>query len=192
MTTAELDYERELVMVILEIIRNLHSGHTLASALFAVGEHNEPALSNAQDLVRGDIGLVAQLVRNGNSLRDALLRWKAHRSSPGVELFVATCLLSMGRGGSLVQSLTVLQSAVTEEIELHDMIRTATAQSTASMVALAMLPVFGTLIFVVVDPSVLGFYFTSPIGLACLVGGVSLVAGGWKFSRVLTRRAMAI
>lgn len=202
MTAEELDYERELVLVILELVRNLHSGQTLVSALTALAAHHEdghgtsgvePGRScHPSQLVRRDIALVVRLIERGESIADGLQTWKRKRNSPGVSLLVAACSLHMEHGGSLTSSLGVLQSTIAADIELHDEVRTATAQSTASMVALAMLPVMGTLIFMVVDPSVVRFYVTSIMGATCLFVGLSLVTAGWRLSRTLTRKAMSI
>lgn len=202
MTADELDYERELVLVILELVRNLHSGQTLATALTELAIHHENPNSTtdcghdgshrAGQLLRRDIALVVSLIQRGESIRAGLETWKCERQSPGVSLFVAACSLHMEQGGSLSSSLGVLQSTITADIELHDEVRTATAQATASMIALAMLPVVGTMIFMIVDPSVIRFYVTSIMGAICFTVGLSLVIAGWRLSRMLMRKAISI
>ena len=167
-----------------DLARSVGAGATLTVAL--------------RELAGGPVGLLGTEVAGAVALLDRGLGvdrvmelWGRASRIDGVELLVAACRFSRGRGVALVAALDGVAAALVDRIELDDEVRALTSQARTSATVLVALPLIGVTVLAAVDPSFAGVVLGSGAGRACLVVGVVLDGLGAVVSNRLVTRAVA-
>ena len=175
---------RDLPGAVGDLARSVGSGATLTVAL--------------RELAGGPVGLLGTEVAGAVALLDRGLGvdrvmelWGRASRIDGVELLVAACRFSQGRGVALVAALDGVAAALVDRIELDDEVRALTSQARTSATVLVALPLIGVTVLAAVDPSFAGVVLGSGAGRACLVVGVVLDGLGAVVSNRLVTRAVA-
>jgi tight adherence protein B len=150
----------------------LSAGTPSQRALVIAGEHAWPAACGA---VRFD-GDVAEALR-----QDA-------RRIPLIAPLAACWAVSAQQGSGLASSVTRMaeQARVAEDIRVQLEAQLASPRATARI--LMLLPLFGIAMGMMMGVNPVGWLLGTPLGLACLVGGLALTAlGYWWTSRIVQR-----
>ena len=175
---------RDLPGAVGDLARSVGAGATLTVAL--------------RELAGGPVGLLGTEVAGAVALLDRGLGvdrvmelWGRASRIDGVELLVAACRFSQGRGVALVAALDGVAAALVDRIELDDEVRALTSQARTSATVLVALPLIGVTVLAAVDPSFVGVVLGSTSGRACLVIGVVLDGLGAAVSNRLVTRAVA-
>lgn len=175
---------RDLPGAVGDLARSVGAGATLTVAL--------------RELAGGPVGLLGTEVAGAVALLDRGLGvdrvmelWGRASRIDGVELLVAACRFSRGRGVALVAALDGVAAALVDRIELDDEVRALTSQARTSATVLVALPLIGVTVLAAVDPSFVGVVLGSTSGRACLVIGVVLDGLGAAVSNRLVTRAVA-
>ena len=163
--------ESALPQVAAQLGRDLRSGTSLLDAL-------ERVASTYDGPVQHDLERVVGAARRGVPLGTVLEGWRRARRSDAVTLFVVACQFVHRHGGRTAPALEGVATALADQLEVADELRSLTAQARLSAWVLAALPVVGTLGFSLLDPGVARVLLVTRAGWACvLVGGALELAG---------------
>lgn len=164
------------------VARALRSGGSLLQAL-------EVAAASLPPPLRTDVERVVIEARHGRGLVAALDRWASERPLPGVRLAVAALALGAETGGAQARAVDGVAATLRQRLAVAAELRALSSQARMSAAVIAAAPLaFGSFASVT-DGRTASFLLGSPLGLACLAGGLLLdgVAALWMHS--LTRPA---
>ncbi|MBM7557189.1 type II secretion system F family protein [Halanaerobacter jeridensis] len=151
----------------LTIISNsLKAGYSFFQALEMVTKEMEAPISEEFELVLKKMNL-------GASPQEALRDLTDRIDSDDLDLVVTAVLIQRQVGGDLSEILDSISDTIRERIRIQGEIKTLTAQGRASGFIVALLPIgLGALLFVI-NPDYMTPLFTSNLGRAMLIMGVS-------------------
>jgi len=147
------------------------------------------AVAEAAGVTPGGLGAELQAVAaaadRGTPLVTALEAWAERCPRPGVRLAVAALCLGAETGGAQARAVDGVAATLRERLAVAGEVRALTSQTRASMLVIAAAPVAFCVFASATDPRTSTFLFRSPVGLVCLVAGISLdVAGGFWMRRL--------
>ncbi len=144
-------FERQLPEALELITRALRAGNSLTFGLRMVGEE-------LPDPIGTEFTHVAEEIRLGQEVRNALANMAYRIDSPDLAFFTTAVLIQRETGGNLAEILGNLGSIIRERFKLHGKVRAFTAIGRASANILAVWPLV----------MVGGMYFTNPAYVAPL------------------------
>ncbi len=155
------------------ISRALRAGGSLRTALGAA----------AAEVPDAELTPVVNQMQSGRSIAGSLERWAV--GDPARQMAAALLVLGHDSGASMAADLDRAAASLHRRKALSDEIRALTAQTRASGVVVAVAPAgFGALV-ALVDRDVLRVLFTTGIGWAALLVGITLEALGlWWMARL--------
>lgn len=161
--------------------RALRSGASLRQA---VGEAAEATTG----ILGHDLGGVAHEVHHGRSLVSALDQWAQARPLPGVRLATSALGLGAETGGAQARALDGVAATLRSRQAVGREVRALSSQARLSGVVITLAPLGFSALAAVSDDRTASFLLTTPLGLACLTGGITLdgVAALWmhRLSRI--------
>jgi tight adherence protein B len=165
----------------------------LGSALRA-GEAIGPAIvglaSVSPEPLRSELGAAARAVALGAPVADALAGWAAaEHASPDVRLVAAALTIGAGTGGEVARAVDGVAATLRERHEVLAEAHALATQARASAAVLAAAPIAFALLVATVEPGIVAFLFTSPVGAACLTLGLALDVIGVLWMARITRSA---
>ncbi|HBV98140.1 MAG: secretion system protein [Peptococcaceae bacterium BICA1-7] len=136
----------------------------------------------AMDMVRKELpnplskefGRTFQEMSLGTPTEEALDNLNARVGSEDLDLVITAVLIQRQVGGNLAEILDNIASTIRERIRIKGEIKTLTAQGKMSGFIIGLLPVVLAGVMSLISPDYLGVLFTSPLGLAMLIGAVIL------------------
>ncbi|MBW3547992.1 MAG: type II secretion system F family protein [Actinobacteria bacterium] len=159
--------------------RSLRSGLSLRQAV-------EEA-AGAPGLLGHDLRLVTGEVDAGVPLLTALDGWGRRRPLPGISLAVSALGLGVETGGAHARALDGVAATLRARSAVAGEVRALSAQARLSAVVIVLAPLGFSALAAATDERTAAFFVT-PLGLACLAGGLALdaLAGLWmhRLSRV--------
>lgn len=133
----------------------------------------------APEPLRSELLVVVAEVSHGAGMPASLHRWaRQPRSSPAVRLAATALGLGVEAGGEVARSIDRVASTLRERGELRAEVHALATQARTSAAVLALAPVAFLVLISGIEPGVAHLLLTTPLGLLCLVGGISLDAGG--------------
>ncbi|MGH9244778.1 MAG: type II secretion system F family protein [Acidimicrobiales bacterium] len=163
--------ERALPSTLEAMARSLRSGGSVRLAL-------AEATTTAAGPLASELSTVGRAVDRGIPIRDALAAWAETRPLPGVRLAVAALELGLDAGVGLARNLDGVAATLHDRAEWQREVRTLSSQARYSAGVLAAAPVVFVFVAALIDPATVGFLLRTPLGLGCLVLGLTLDAGG--------------
>ncbi|MPZ86679.1 MAG: hypothetical protein GEU81_01135 [Nitriliruptorales bacterium] len=127
----------------------------------------------------------ADAIRLGRSLMDAAA--EIHTGDAGLDLLVRALGVAERSGAGGVAGVDQALAAASDEAETARRLRVKTAQAHGTAGVLTVLPVVAWLLFVVLDPAMLGFYVT-PVGALSGVLALALAIAGRCWSTRIVRQ----
>lgn len=115
--------------------------------------------------------------------------WRAAAPSPDANLAAAALRLGGQAGGEVARALDRVAATLRERRELRSEVRALATQARASAAVLTMAPPAFAAIVSTVEPDVVGFLVTTPVGIACLAVGLGLDALGALWMARIVREA---
>ena len=153
-----------------------------------------PALVDLAPSVAEPLGVelrrVAAGLEHGRPVGDALRAWSTTPdASSDVRLVAAALTLGADAGGEVARAVDRVAATLRERRELAGEVRALAVQARASAAVLAVAPAAFAALVATIEPGVIAFLVTTPVGLACLSLGLVLEAAGtWWMARI-TRAA---
>jgi len=143
------------------------------------------AATEAAPPVREDLTHLVEQLDTGIALDHALRSWAADRPSPNVELVVGALELHRRSGGDLPSVLDQVAGAIRDRVSITREVRSLTAQARMSAWILGLLPVgFFAFLWLTSRHDIEGA-LTTPVGVACVLGGLLLEVGAFVWIRKL-------
>lgn len=174
-------FETQLPAGLELITRALRAGNSLTFALAMVGEE-------LSDPIGTEFGQVAEEVKLGKSVEEALSQL-AYRINVGdIPFFVTAVSIQHTTGGNLAEILDNLSSLIRERFKLYGKIRALTAIGVASANLLAVWPIIMLGGLYLVAPDYLTPLWEHPMGSLLMIIAVVLVVIGY----ILCRRMAVI
>ncbi len=163
----------------------------LASALRA-GQAVGPALVELAPLLPDPLGAelqpVAAALEHGATVANALTAWStAPGASSDVRLVAAALTLGADAGGEVARAIDRVAATLRERRELAGEVQALAVQARASAGVLAVAPLAFAGLVATIEPAVVAFLVTTPVGLACLGFGLGLEALGSAWMARITR-----
>ena len=143
------------------------------------------AATEAAPPVRDDLSGIVEQLDTGIALDQALRSWSATRPHANVELVVGALELHRRSGGDLPAVLDQVVAAIRDRVSISREVRSLTAQARMSAWILGLLPVgFFAFLWLTSRRDIEGAMST-PIGIACIIGGLLLELGAFVWIRKL-------
>jgi len=156
------------------VARSLRSG---ASLHLAVGE----AAGAVTGILGQDLAHVAVEAAYGTPLSHALVEWERRRPLPGVRLAVAALGLGAETGGAQGKAVDGVAETIRNRLAVAGEVRALSSQARYSGMVIALAPLGFSALASMADERTAEFLLRTPLGLACLLGGIGLdaVAALW-------------
>lgn len=173
-------HRREALPLVLELVaRELRSGVTISQAF-------EHVAATADEVL--DLDSLVDRLRNGQLIGPAIDWWVARFDPADAALVGGVFHLGTETGTAIADALDRAIAGLRARAELADEILALTAQSRASALLVAVAPLGFGVVLLVAEPDAAAFLFTSGLGFACLVIGLTLDAVGfWWMHRLVER-----
>lgn len=143
------------------------------------------AASEAVPPVRDDLVHLVEQLDTGIALDHALRSWATDRSTANVELVVGALEVHRRSGGDLPAVLDQVAGAIRDRVSIAREVRSLTAQARMSAWILGLLPIgFFAFLWLTSRRDIEGALST-PVGIACVVGGLLLELGAFVWIRTL-------
>jgi len=143
------------------------------------------AASEAVPPVRDDLVHIVEQLDTGIALDDALRSWATDRSTANVDLVVGALEVHRRSGGELPAVLDQVAGAIRDRVSIAREVRSLTAQARMSAWILGLLPIgFFAFLWLTSRRDIEGALST-PVGIACVVGGLLLELGAFVWIRTL-------
>jgi tight adherence protein B len=150
----------------------------LASALRAGASPSGAVSATAASApwpLREDLERLDRSVRHGAGLGEGLQAWRSGvDATPAVVLVASALDLGLRSGGELARSVDRMAATLRDRAEAQAEVRALATQARASATLLALAPLGFALLLATIEPAMVRFLVTTPIGWACLVGGLAL------------------
>jgi tight adherence protein B len=146
----------------------LRAGRSVGGALRDVAGATPPPLGR-------ELGRAAAALDHGADLERALDAWSSEAMpSPDVALAVTAVGLGGDAGGEVARALDRVAATLRERRELRSEVRALATQARASAGVLTVAPLLFALVVSTIEPGIVDFLLTTPVGLACLAVGLVL------------------
>jgi tight adherence protein B len=160
-------FEEQLPDALELLTRSMRAGHALATGFQLVGEE-------LADPISTEFGLVAEEIRLGLDVRDALENLMHRIDNPDLPYFATAVLIQRQTGGNLAELLDKLGSLLRERAQFSGRVRALTAQGRGAATFLALwLPCIIVVIWLLA-PEYLMPLIENSWGHAALAGAIGL------------------
>ena len=159
--------------------RSMKAGHNIHSGL-------ETIASETHDPVKMEFKKVVEELALGSSIEDALHGLGDRMPLIDLKFFVTGLILQRQTGANMVQVLEGLGVLVRERLNLAAKLKASTAQQRLSAVMLCSLPIVMALIFWIMKPEYIRWFYTDETGQS-----VATFAIVWELIGILVIRKMA-
>jgi tight adherence protein B len=165
----------------------------LASAVRA-GQSIGPALVEVARSCPAPLGdelrPVAAALEHGAGVTQALALWTRSTGSPDAGLAVAAIGLGGQAGGEVARAIDGVAATLRERREIQAEVRALATQARASAGVLVVAPPLFAALVSTIEPGVVAFLISTPVGLACLAIGLALDGvGAWWMARIVAQAA---
>lgn len=138
------------------------------------------------DPLDAELASIVEDVDRGLGTDDALRRWRGARDDADTALAAGCLAVSNRVGGHAAHALDQAARSLRARQAIQAEARALATQSQLSAWVLVALPVLFTGLLAIGDADATAFLFGTPVGLACLAGGILLDAtGAWWMHRIV-------
>jgi tight adherence protein B len=171
-------FEEQLPEGLELLTRSLRAGHGLGSGFHLVGEELD-------DPIGTEFALVAEEVRFGLDMRDALENLVHRVGNDDLPYFTTAVLIQRQTGGNLAELLDKLSALLRERAQFYGKVRALTAQGRGAAAFLACWLPFITAVVWYTSPNYLEPLFENTWGHAVLAAAAAMdIAGYWIARRI--------
>lgn len=169
-------FEEQLPEGLELLTRSLRAGHGLGSGFHLVGEEME-------DPIGTEFGIVAEEVRFGLDLRDALDNLVRRVDNQDLPYFTTAVLIQRQTGGNLAELLDKLSTLVRERAQFYGKVRALTAQGRGAAAFLACWLPFISGVVWYTSPNYLAPLFENAWGHMVIAAAVGMDIAGYFIAR---------
>lgn len=177
------EYRRleQLPLVLDAVAGSLRGGSSLSQAVGDASRLGGP--------VGSELALVAQRTTNGASVLDAVDAWAREHDDAPTTLAAAALAVAATVGGPGADAVDAAAASVRERAALDGELTALAVQARLSAAVLAGAPVVFAVLLSSLDPASARFLLGTPVGWACLTGGLALDALGALWMARIVRNA---
>jgi tight adherence protein B len=167
-----------------QVAASLRAGGSLRGAL-------ADAATATADPLGAQLAEVVAAAERGRPLRDALAGWadRAPPAASGARLAATALAIGAEAGGGIAQAVDGVAATVRERRQVQAEVAALATQARASAVLLGVAPLGFAVLLSASDPAAARFLLGTPVGLACLGGGLALEALGVAWMARITGAA---
>jgi tight adherence protein B len=165
-------FEAQLSDALVVISNCLRSGFTFQQAL-------ESITSEMPEPISKEFGKTLREVRLGLSMDVALSNMVGRLRHDDLELLVNAVVIQRQVGGNLAEILENIAGTIKERLKIRSEIKVITATGRMSGMVVGLLPVFMLAFLMVLNPSYVGMFFTTTIGMIMMLIAVVLETIGF-------------
>ena len=134
-----------------------------------------------------DLEEVVATTGSGVAFVSCLDGWASRSPTPGVRLATAALALAAEAGGRAAQAVDGVAATLRAELAAAAEVRAQSSQARLSALVIAIAPIAFGVLAAGTDDRTATFLLRTPIGSACLVGGITLdVVAAWWMQRITT------
>jgi tight adherence protein B len=160
------------------LTRAMRAGHSLGIGFQLVGEE-------LADPVASEFAQVAEEIKFGLDVRQALANLAHRIDVPDLPYFVAAILIQRETGGNLAELLERLGTLVRDRAKFYGKLRALTSQGRMSATVLALWPGITVALLMVVHPTYIQPMLETTSGHLAMVASAVLVVAGYVIARRL-------
>jgi tight adherence protein B len=160
------------------LTRAMRAGHSLGIGFQLVGEE-------LADPVGSEFAQVAEEIKFGLDVRQALANLAHRMDIPDLPYFVAAILIQRETGGNLAELLERLGTLVRDRAKFHGKLRALTSQGRMSATVLALWPAVTVALLIVVHPTYIQPMLETTSGHIAMLASAVLVTAGYLLARKL-------
>lgn len=165
------------------IARSLRSGASFTQAL-------SEASDQTNSLVADELRSILDDVQRGVPISAAMRTWAERSGQVEVRIVASALALASENEAGSTRALEGVSQSLRDRRALNGEIRALTAQASASLRAMVLLPVGFVLLDALTAQTVVRFLTGEPFGRLCLFAGVALELVGWLWMRALVQRQL--
>jgi tight adherence protein B len=169
-------FEEQLPEGLELLTRSLRAGHGLGAGFHLVGEEMD-------DPIGTEFGIVAEEVRFGLDLRDALDNMTQRVDNQDLPYFTTAVLIQRQTGGNLAELLDKLSNLLRERAQFYGKVRALTAQGRGAAAFLACWLPFISAVVWYTSPNYLAPLFENAWGHAVIAAAVGMDIAGYFIAR---------
>lgn len=158
------------------ITNSLRAGHSFVQAIHLVSQDMHGPIQEELSRIESEMQL-------GVGLEEALQRASERVGSEDFGLIVTAISIQRQVGGNLAEVLERISDTIRERVKLKREVKALTSQGRLSAGIFMFLPPGVGVILYIMNPSYIGILFTSPMGLAMLIGAALGQGVGYFFIR---------
>jgi tight adherence protein B len=162
------------------IVRGLKSGLPVIESVAAAGRE-------MADPVGSEFRRIADAVKFGQTLEDAMWETAARLDTPEFKFFVISLAVQRETGGNLAETLGNLSDILRRRRQMRLKIKAMSSEARASAMILGSLPFVMFGIVYLMNPGYESMLFTDPRGRLVLIGGLVIMATGIAVMRKMVR-----
>lgn len=162
------------------IVRGLKSGLPVIESVAAAGRE-------MADPVGIEFRRIADAVKFGQTLEDAMWETAARLDTPEFKFFVISLAVQRETGGNLAETLSNLSDILRRRRQMRLKIKAMSSEARASAMILGSLPFIMFGIVYLMNPGYESMLFTDPRGRIALIGGLVIMATGIAVMRRMVR-----
>ena len=162
------------------MVRGLRSGLPVIESVAAAGRE-------LADPVGTEFRRIADAVRFGQALEDAMWDTAARLDTPEFKFFVISLAVQRETGGNLAETLGNLSDILRRRRQMRLKIKAMSSEARASAMILGSLPFIMFAIIYLMNPGYEAMLFTDPRGRIMLFGGLLLMGAGIAVMRKMVR-----
>jgi tight adherence protein B len=160
------------------VARAVRTGASLPQAIAEVA----PTVSGR---LGRDLEEIDATAGSGVAFVSCLDRWASRSPTPGVRLASAALALAAESGGRAAEAVDGVAATLRAELAVAGEVRAQSSQARMSALVIAIAPLAFGVLAAGTDDQTASFLLRTPIGSACLVGGITLdVVAAWWMQRI--------
>lgn len=161
------------------MVRGLRSGLPVSETIAAVGREIRPPVGQ-------EFAQIAEAVRLGATLSEALWQAQKRLDLPEFNFFVVSLTVQQETGGNLSETLNNLAEILRRRAQTKLKINALSSEARASAMIIGALPFVMMAILTFVNPAYIMTLFTDPSGnMMLLVGGSAMLTGFFVINRMI-------
>ncbi|MEL4106864.1 type II secretion system F family protein [Oscillospiraceae bacterium WX1] len=145
----------------------MRSGYSFQQAMESIAKDMQPPISI-------EFSNTIREIRYGVKMEDALLNMVERTQNPDLSLLVSAVITTSRVGANLTDILDNISATIKDRIKIKDEVRVLTAQGRMSGLIIGLLPVFITLMLMLMNPGYIMAFFNSVLGQVMVGVGIFL------------------
>lgn len=158
-------FNRQLGETLVVMGNCIKSGYSFQQAMESIAKDMQPPISIEFSNTIRDI-------QYGIKMEDALNKMVERTQNPDLALLVSAVITSSRVGANLTDILDNISATIKDRIKIRDEVRVLTAQGRMSGLIIGLLPVFITLMLMLMNPGYIKDFFNSTLGQIMVGVGV--------------------